>query len=376
MSANAVVDARFMSRALEIAAYGAGQVAPNPKVGAVIVRDDAIVGEGWHAMFGGAHAEIAALTAAGEAARGAVAYVTLEPCNHHGKTPPCCDALIAAGVRRVVFAIADPNPVAGGGAEHLRAHGIEVMSDVMRDEATELNAPFLFAASASERPFVTLKLAISIDGAIVDAHRACRWLTGPESRREVHRMRSDADAIAVGINTALSDDPALTVREVAPPRVAPLRIVFDRRARLPTSSVLATSAKDVPVLIVVDPAHANASANLARQGVGVIEASTLRHALRSLRHRAVHHLLVEGGAGLASAFLADGFVDRLVIFQAPVVLGAGALAAFAAFPAQSAAIAPTFRVVSRAVFGRDLKTVYAISQTDFGDVAAHVHGTR
>lgn len=373
---NAVADARFMSRALEIAEFGAGQVSPNPKVGAVIVRDGVIVGEGWHAMYGGAHAEVAALTAAGDAAHGATAYVTLEPCNHHGKTPPCADALIAAGVRRVVFAVADPNPIAGGGAEHLRAHGVEVMRDVMREEASELIAPFLFAERNTDRPFVTLKLAVSIDGAIVGAHRARGWLTGPASRHEVHRMRSESDAIAVGINTALADDPALTVREVAPPRVAPLRIVFDRQARLPKSSVLAMSAHDTPVLLVIDPAHTNASASLAQQGVGVIAAGTLREALLSLRHRAVRHLLVEGGAGLASAFLAAGFVDRLVIFQTPVVLGAGALTAFAAFSMQSAAVAPTFHVVSRTAFGDDLKTVYAVSHTEFGDVVPHVHGTR
>ncbi len=376
MSEHAIVDARFMSRALEIAEYGSGQVAPNPKVGAVIVRDGVIVGEGWHASYGGAHAEVAALMVAGEAARGATAYVTLEPCNHHGKTAPCTDALIAAGVRRVVYAVADPNPVARGGAEQLRAHGVEVTSEVMRDEACELNAPFFFATRTESRPFVTLKLAVSIDGAIVDTRRVRGWLTGPESRCEVHRMRSEADAIAVGINTVLVDDPVLTVREVARPRVAPVRVVFDRHARLPTKSALATSSTLVPVIVIVDPAHIGASANLAQLGISVIEASSLHEALQALRNRNVRHLLVEGGAGLASAFLAAGLLDRLVIFQAPVILGAGALAAFAAFSPQSATVAPTFRVVSRAVFGQDLKTVYAVSHVDSGDEAPDVHRTR
>src|SRR3954468_2645940 len=235
-------DGAFMRRALALAERGWGRTAPNPMVGAVVVRDGRVVGEGWHAEFGGPHAEVEALRAAGDRAKGATMYVTLEPCNHQGKTPPCTEALLAAGVRRVVVACEDPNPEARGGAHRLREAGVDVALGVEEDAARELNAPF-FHALASDRPFVRLKLALSLDGALADHTRQPGWLTGEAARHEVHRLRADADAIAVGIGTVLADDPELTVRHVPAPRVAPTRVVFDTSARLPRTSRLATTAR-------------------------------------------------------------------------------------------------------------------------------------
>jgi len=361
MSIDMSTDETFMRRALALAVRGAGKTSPNPMVGAVIVRDGAIIGEGWHARYGTAHAEVAALAAAGAHAKGATIYVTLEPCAHHGKTPPCVGALLAAGVRRVVYAVDDPNPIAAGGAEWLRAAGVEVMGGVLRSDCAEMIAPFLFTAGNHDRPFVTLKLAISIDGAIVDASRGRGWLTGLESRRAVHLLRAAADAIAVGIGTALADDPALTVREVAAPRVPPVRVVFDRRARLPLDSTLLRTASEIPVIDFTDGSAPESERQLRESGVQVQSVETLMQALALLRRRGVHHLLVEGGAGLASALMEAEVVDRLITFQAPVILGAGALSAFAVLPTQQATGAPRFRVVARESFGDDLMTTYAVS---------------
>ncbi len=240
-----------MRRALDLAREGWGKTAPNPMVGAVLVRDGVVVGEGYHAQFGAAHAEVAALQAAGEGARGATLYVTLEPCAHHGKTPPCADAIAAAGVIRVVIAASDPNPDAAGGADRLRARGVAVEFGEGEAGARELNAPFFHRFAHPERPFVTLKMAVSIDGAIAAADRSTTThLTGPESRREVHRLRAGHEAIAVGIGTVLADDPALTVRDWAPPRVPPTRVVFDSALRTPPDSLLARTAAEAPVLVV------------------------------------------------------------------------------------------------------------------------------
>ena len=350
-----------MQRALQIALRGAGQVSPNPMVGAVIVRDGAIVGTGYHERYGEAHAEVNALAEAGERARGATIYVTLEPCNHHGRTPPCTDAIIAAGIARVVYAVDDPNPVAAGGAERLRAAGIDVTRGVLFEQAAEVNAPFLFNARGALRPFVTLKLATSIDGALVDATRKRGWLTGPAAREEVHRLRAMVDGIAVGAGTARTDDPQLTPRGELQPRVPPLRVVFDRQASLSDNSVLARTASQFSTVVVTDGSAPNDEARLARHGIGIMRADTIGEALTALRAQGVQHLLVEGGAALASSFLSAGLVDRLIIFQAPVILGSGALPAFATLPPVSADDAPRLRVVSRRELGPDLMTIYAVS---------------
>jgi diaminohydroxyphosphoribosylaminopyrimidine deaminase/5-amino-6-(5-phosphoribosylamino)uracil reductase len=364
-------DAGFMRRALRLARRGWGQTAPNPMVGAVVVRDGVVVGEGWHRRWGGPHAEVEALRAAGDAARGATVYVTLEPCNHHGKTPPCSEALLAAGVRRVVAAVADPNPVAVGGAERLRAAGVEVTLGVEEAAARELDAPF-FHALASERPWVTLKLALSLDGALADHTLRPGWLTGVRSRREVHRLRAGADAVAVGIGTALADDPALTVRDAPPPRVPPIRVVFDRGARLPLESRLARSARETPVVVVCADARSEGARRLAEAGVALLEAGSLDEALRGLRAaHGVRSLLVEGGAGLAAALWDGDLVDRLIIFRAPVVLGAGALGAFGGAASARAGDARRLPVVERRAFGDDLMTTYAVHPT-----AVHPSGGR
>src|SRR5438067_1378647 len=209
----------FMRRALDLARNGWGQTAPNPMVGAVVVRDGHIVGEGFHVRYGEPHAEVVALRAAGDRARGATLYVSLEPCRHHGKTPPCTDVILAAGVTRVVFAIADPTETAGGGAALLRAKGVDVERGVLQADARELNAAF-FHAATSDLPWTTLKLAVSIETAIANERGTTSWLTSAQSRAEVHRMRAGSDAIGVGIGTILVDDPQLDVRDAPAPRTS------------------------------------------------------------------------------------------------------------------------------------------------------------
>ncbi|HEU4631831.1 MAG TPA: bifunctional diaminohydroxyphosphoribosylaminopyrimidine deaminase/5-amino-6-(5-phosphoribosylamino)uracil reductase RibD [Gemmatimonadaceae bacterium] len=354
-------DRAYMRRALALARRGWGRTAPNPMVGAVVVRDGRIVGEGWHAEYGGPHAEVVALAAAGELARGATLYVTLEPCAHHGKTPPCTDAILRNGIARVIVAARDPNPAAAGGLARLAAAGVRVEAGVEEAAARELDPPFFFRFRA-DRPWVTLKLALSVDGAIADHTRRPGWLTSPASRRQVHRLRAAADAVAVGIGTALADDPALTVRGVRAPRVPPRRVVFDREARLPLTSRLVRTAHDVPTLVLAardDTARASA---LRAAGVEVLAAATLDEAMRALAVRDVRSLLVEGGAALAGALLDRRLVDRLVIFQAPLLLGAGALPAFATAPARTVREARRLRVLSRRALADDLMTVYALDE--------------
>jgi len=347
-----------MRRALVLARRGWGRTAPNPMVGAVIVRDERIVAEGWHAEYGGPHAEVVALERAGDQARGSTVYVTLEPCAHTGKTPPCADALVRAGVARVVCATHDPNAVAAGGARKLEAAGIEVAFGLEESDALELNAPF-FHALTSTRPFVTLKLATSIDGAIADATGRSRWLTGSAARRYVHRLRAGHDAIAVGAGTAMTDDPSLTVRSGRRPRVAPTRVVLDRRARLPLTSSLVKTARDVPTIVIVADETSSQAQSLADAGVRLIQATALEEALRALRSLDIRSVLVEGGAELAGALLTHALVDRMIIFQAPVMLGAGAQSAFARVPAYALPEAPRWRVIGRRTIGADLMTVYA-----------------
>jgi diaminohydroxyphosphoribosylaminopyrimidine deaminase/5-amino-6-(5-phosphoribosylamino)uracil reductase len=350
-----------MRLALSAATRGWGQTAPNPLVGAVVFAGDDLAGEGYHARFGERHAEVVALEQAGDRARGATLYVTLEPCNHHGKTPPCVDSIIDAGVSRVVIAARDPNPLASGGVDKLRDAGIAVELGVLESDAHEMNAPF-FNSFKSERPWVTLKLAVSLDGAIAAADRKPRWLTGEESRILVHRMRAANDAVAVGIATATADDPELTARTDPAPRVPPLRIVFDRSARLSSESKLAKTASIVPTLLVTSSAT-QLPADLARQGVEAIPAHNVGDALLQLRSRGITSLMVEGGAGLAASFMAGGFVDRLVIFQAPLVLGAGSLNAFSGIAGHDVDSAPRFRVVSSRQIGDDIMTVYSVEKS-------------
>jgi diaminohydroxyphosphoribosylaminopyrimidine deaminase / 5-amino-6-(5-phosphoribosylamino)uracil reductase len=352
-------DAAFMRRALTLAKKGWGQTAPNPMVGAVVVKDGVVVGEGYHARFGEVHAEVAALRAAGERAKGATVYVSLEPCNHYGKTPPCVDALLAAGVVRVVAATRDPSPVASGGAERLRAAGLDVTFDVEATAARELNAPF-FHAIVSDRPWVTVKLALSIDAAIADASRGPAWLTGKKARREVHRLRAGSDAIAVGLGTVRADNPELTVRDVPPPRVSPARVVFTRRGQLPLASVLARTATEIPTIVVAESVDLGYARRLMGLGVEVMAGTSIDEGLRALRQRGIRSILVEGGATITGALLGANLVDRLIIFQAPVLLGAGALPGFENAPTMAASGARRYPIVRRSELDDDLMTVYAL----------------
>jgi diaminohydroxyphosphoribosylaminopyrimidine deaminase/5-amino-6-(5-phosphoribosylamino)uracil reductase len=355
-------DTRYMRRALELAEQGWGQTAPNPMVGAVVVRDGEIVGEGFHARYGEAHAEVNALSAAGDRARGATLYVSLEPCAHVGKTPPCTGAIIAAGIARVVAAVRDRSPLARGGVEALRAAGIAVDVGVERERALELNAPF-FNAHASDRPWVTLKLAISADGAIADLTGAQRWITGVESRAEVHRMRADADAVAVGVGTVLGDDPSLTVRDAPPPRLAPRRVVFDSRLRTPMAANVVRTALETPTIFVASPdAPAERRTALERAGAEVLVAAGLVDALTSLRRRDIRSLFCEGGARLAGSLLAARLVDRLAIFQSPMLIGPNRLGAFDFVPRGFEESLSTLRVVGRRAFGEDELTIYALRE--------------
>ena len=364
------VDATHMRRALALATNGWGQTAPNPMVGAVVVAGDGVVGEGFHARYGEAHAEVNALREAGDRARGATLYVTLEPCTHYGKTPPCTEAIIDAGIARVVIAVRDPSDVARGGVEQLRASGVRVDTGLEREAALELNAPF-FAAHAKARPWVTLKLAVSRDGGIADPSGMRRWITGAESRREVHHMRANADAIAVGVGTVLADDPELTVRDAVPPRVAPTRAVFDSTGRTPLDARLVITAHEIPTLVIASqrsPITIDSTAldarliGLSARGVHVLLASSLDDALDLLFARGVRSLFVEGGARLAGALLAASLVDRLVIFRSPLVLGPSALQAFAFAAPVSEASLGRCRIVETRRFGDDTMTSYALRE--------------
>jgi diaminohydroxyphosphoribosylaminopyrimidine deaminase/5-amino-6-(5-phosphoribosylamino)uracil reductase len=340
---------------------GWGHTSPNPLVGAVVVRDGEIVGEGSHRHYGGAHAEIEALRNAGERTRGATLYVNLEPCAHAGKTPPCAEAIAGARVRRVVAAIPDPNPEAAGGAERLRSAGVEVNFGQNAGEAWELNAPFL-NAFAAQRPWVTLKLAVSLDAAVGDYTGRFGWLTGPEARRHVHHQRAGSNAIAVGMGTVLTDDPELTVREVPSPRLPPLRVVFSRTGRLPLTSRLAQSAQQVPVLVFAESADPSYEFSLSQLGVEVAFSTGLEDALSQLAARGVRSLLVEGGPRLAASFITARLVDRLMVIQAPIILGQGAAPAFTGLPGVKLEEASRFRVVRREELGDDVLTVLALNE--------------
>ena len=312
-----------MHRALILAERGWGRVHPNPLVGAVVVREGEVVGEGWHAEFGEAHAERMALDAAGDAARGATLYVTLEPCAHHGQQPPCTERILASGVARVVIAASDPNPLAAGGAGVLQAAGVVVQTGVRRDEARRLNARFLHRFADRSIPLVSIKLAVTMDGFIADASGASRWISGSASREWVHRLRANTDAIAVGGRTAHLDHSRLNVRGAITPRIAPKRVVFDRSSRLPGAHPMFADG-GAEVIVVTDPAAASTRrGELAHTGVTVIGAASLGDALSSLADAGIDSLLVEGGGRLAGALLEAELVHRIYQIQCPLWLGEG-----------------------------------------------------
>jgi len=327
-------DRGWLERARELARRGWGRVHPNPMVGCVLVRDGQPVAEGWHREFGGAHAEVDALSRAGEAARGATAYVSLEPCAHHGKTPPCADALADAGVRRVVYGGADPTADAGGGGERLREAGVEVVGPLLTPEEARRDNPAFFHWARGAGPWTALKLAVSLDGGIA-ARPGCRTaLTGPEAVEDAHRLRSGFDAILVGSRTAAVDDPRLTVRNAPPPRVPPARVVADSRARTRPDAAL-LSGDGPPVWIAVSrDAPRERTAALEGAGARVLRLPAAKDGvdlgalLARLGEEGVRSLLCEGGGVLGSALLREGRVHRLYLYVAPRILGAEAVPAF------------------------------------------------
>lgn len=321
-------DEAHLDRALALAEGGRGRVSPNPLVGAVIADGDEVIGEGFHAELGGLHAERAALedcARRGNDPAGKTLYVTLEPCAHHGRQPPCADAVLEAGIARVVIGCDDPSEKAAGrGPGVLRDGGVAVEFAVgaQATAARLLVQPFR-KHSRTGRPLVVLKLATSLDGQTATAAGDSPWISGPESRALVHRWRSEADAIAAGIGTVLADDPLLTAREVDAPR-QPLRVVFDREARTPPDSKLLATVDQAPVLVVAAPAaDRDAIARLREAGAETIQVDGIVPALAELGRRGITSLFLEGGATLAAAFAAAGEVDEARVFVAPILLAGG-----------------------------------------------------
>jgi diaminohydroxyphosphoribosylaminopyrimidine deaminase/5-amino-6-(5-phosphoribosylamino)uracil reductase len=330
MSAPTEIDRRHLARAIELAEGGRGRVSPNPLVGAVIGRDGDVLGEGFHRAHGGPHAEVEAINAAGERdLSGATLYVSLEPCCHHGKTPPCTDAIRASGIERVVVASDDPSEHASGrGLGILRDEGIEVVvaDGELADRARLLNQPFRKHARTG-RPWVLFKSAMTLDGKVATRGGDSKWISGEASRRLAHQWRAQCDAVAVGIGTALADDPQLTARIEGVIR-QPRRVVFDSLARLPLSSQLVRDARKVPLTVVVSRAAPRAATDaLATHGADVIvatgenETARVRSALDQLGASGIGSILLEGGPHLAGAFLDAGEVDEMRLFLAPMVLG-------------------------------------------------------
>ncbi|MGI3167983.1 bifunctional diaminohydroxyphosphoribosylaminopyrimidine deaminase/5-amino-6-(5-phosphoribosylamino)uracil reductase RibD [Pseudooceanicola sp. C21-150M6] len=353
-------DLRFLSLALSLGRRGQGCTWPNPAVGCVIVKDGRILGRGWTAPGGRPHAEPQALAQAGAAAKGATAYVSLEPCAHHGKTPPCADALVAAGIARVVAPLADNDPrVSGQGFDRLRAAGIEVSTGLLADEAERDHLGF-FLRTEQGRPMVTLKLASSFDGRIATATGESRWITGPEARRFVHSMRLRHDAVMVGAGTARADDPSLTVRDMGEVR-QPVRVVTSRRLDLPLMSQLARTAKDVPVWMCHGrDADAQLRRTWAGLGAELIECDVRGgqldplSVLRGLGARGLTRVFCEGGGALAAALLQADLVDVLVGMTAGVAIGAEGQPSLGAMGLGRLAEAPRFHLREARPLGGDV----------------------
>lgn len=348
---------RLMQKALRLAERGYGRVEPNPLVGALVVQDGGVVAQGYHATYGGPHAEIVALRAAAEAARGATLYVTLEPCAHHGKTPPCTDAILEAGIRKVVFAASDPDPHASGGARVLEAAGVEVVGGLEETAARSLNAPF-FHLHERGGCYAVLKLAMTLDGKLSRRRGEPTRITGPAARRAVHRLRGGFDGILVGIGTVLADDPSLTVRGVPAPRAAPNRIVLDTQARLPLEARLLADAESAPVWVFTShEAPRVRTEALEARGARVFQvpASTdaldVRAVVDRLAEHGVRRVLCEGGARVAVSFLSADVIERLHLFFAPRIFGTGV----DAFPFTRAADAPDgWRLMRTRRYGHDV----------------------
>lgn len=355
-------DRRWMALALSLGRRGMGRVWPNPAVGCVIVQGDRVVGRGWTADGGRPHAETQAIAQAGAAARGAEVFVTLEPCAHHGQTPPCAAALITAGVARVVVACGDPDPrVAGRGIDMLRAAGIAVETGVMEAEARADHTGFMLRVTEG-RPFVTLKMAATLDGRIATASGESRWITGPAARHRVHGFRAIHDAVMVGGGTARADDPALTVRGMGAVR-QPVRVVVARGMDLPVDGALARTAREVPVWVAHDARlDAAVVAGWAERGVeglpcpvagGQVDPIAV---LRALAGRGITRVFCEGGGSLAASLLTAGVVDEVVMFGAGVLIGAEGRPMLSAMGIERLAEAPRLRLAAVEEIGGDVMT--------------------
>lgn len=321
-------DREYMEMALDLAARGAGRVSPNPMVGAVVVKDDRVVGRGYHEAVGGPHAEIHALHQAGASARGATLYVTLEPCNHQGRTPPCTRSILEAGIRRVVVAMADPNPdVTGGGNAYLQSQGLEVISGVCQEAAVRLNECFV-KFIRTRRPFVVLKLAATLDGRIATCTGDARWVTGAAARAHVHYLRHALDAILVGVGTVQTDDPRLTARLEDGQGVDPVRIVLDTRLSMTENARMLNQGSSSRTYVVCGPQAASADRKrLTARGAHILEVPVdkeyidLEALLERLGLMGIASILIEGGARVAGAVLRAGLVDKVLFFYAPKILG-------------------------------------------------------
>jgi diaminohydroxyphosphoribosylaminopyrimidine deaminase / 5-amino-6-(5-phosphoribosylamino)uracil reductase len=355
-------DRRAMARALELAERGAETTHPNPRVGCVIAHGDRIIAEGWHERAGGPHAEVAALRALAGPAAGTTVYVTLEPCSHHGRTPPCAEALIAARVARVIYAIDDPNPqVAGRGAAALRTAGIEVASGLMASEAHEANIGF-FMRMSKGRPFVRVKMGASLDGRVALSNGASRWITGEAARNDVQRWRARSSAVLTGIGTVLADDPQLNVRLPGGQR-QPLRVVLDSELRTPaTARILDASA---PTLIFTQTGTAAAEAALVAKGArierpanaGISSEPTvnLHSMLSRLAKLEINEVLVEAGPTLSGAFVQHGLADELLLYMAPKLLGPQARPLFDLPLLEDLQQAARLRIIEQTLIGEDLR---------------------
>jgi diaminohydroxyphosphoribosylaminopyrimidine deaminase/5-amino-6-(5-phosphoribosylamino)uracil reductase len=363
--ASKAADQRFMALALTLGRRGLGRCWPNPAVGAVIVKDGVIVGRGWTQPGGRPHAEVEALRRAGEAARGATLYVTLEPCSHFGKSPPCADAVIAAGIARVVSAVEDPNPeVAGQGHARLRGAGIVVdvgfgAADAARDHAGH------FRRVRDKRPHVILKLAVSSDDRIAAAGHRPVAITADATRLRVHLLRAQCDAILVGIGTVLADDPLLTTRLSGMEAQSPVRVVLDRALRIPGSSRLVHSARETPLWVMTSNlSEAPAAMKLGAAGAQVIRVAAaqpgldLQAVLHALAEKGITRLLVEGGSRVASSFVAADLVDEAWLLRGPGAIGAGGVAALDALPLSAITQSPQFKVHASESLQDDTLTIY------------------
>lgn len=355
-------DAAFMKRALREAVKGRGRTSPNPLVGAVIVKNGRVVGRGYHKKAGTPHAEVNAIQDAGAEARGATIYVTLEPCNHQGRTPPCTEAILRAGLRRVVIGMPDPNPqVAGGGSRYLTTCGLEVCSGILDAECRRINRPFVKLVTTG-RPWVIMKAALSLDGRIAVASGQPGWISNEKSRRYTHRMRGQVDGILIGIGTALADDPSLTTRLPGPKRRDPVRIVLDVNLRLPTHARMLGLDSKAETLVFCGPCAAPAKMKSLRQA-GAVPIVTpldtngridLKEVLLELGRRHISSLLVEGGSLVHSSFLAQGLVDQLNLFYGPFFIGGDGVPVAGEFGLQGVEQARRLKEITTRRFDNDL----------------------